>query len=92
MKNTNYIIEAHAILQDGQQVRGPVTSVDHQTFVFQDDTNGSDLRISMNRGDLGWSQLLSDPIKQPQQLIDEIGIYIDNALGNSPLTKKIMLE
>jgi hypothetical protein len=92
MENTNYIIEAQANLPDGQQVRGPVTSVDHQTFIFHDHNKDSDLRMSMNRGELGWTQLPDDPIQQPQQLIDEIGIYIDNALGNSPLTKKIMLE
>jgi hypothetical protein len=92
MENTKYIIEAQAILPDGQQVRGPVTSVDHHTFIFHDHNNDSDLRISMNRGDLGWTQLPTDQIQQSQQLIDEIGIYIDNALGNSPLTKKITIE
>jgi hypothetical protein len=92
MTDSKFIIEAEAVLPDGGHVRGPVTSVDHKTFLFKNDINDLDFSLEIQRGDLGWFESGNPSAQHHQRVIDEIGVFIDNAIGNSPITNKITLE
>lgn len=89
---STYITEAQTTLPDGQIARGPITTTDNKTFVFENTVGTMKLQFEIQRGDLGWFQTGGTDVAHAQQLIDELGVYIDNYLGNSPITNKIGLE
>jgi hypothetical protein len=87
-----YITEAQATLPDGQIARGPVTSTDPETFVFVNAVGTMDLKLELKKNDLGWYQSGGTELSNAEQMIDELGVFIDNFLGNSPIVSKIGIE
>jgi hypothetical protein len=87
-----YITEAQAILPDGEIARGPVTTTDNETFVFANAVGTMDLKLELRKGDLGWYQSGGTEVANAEQMIDELGVFIDNYLGNSPIVTKIGIE
>lgn len=89
---STYITEAQATLPDGQIARGPITTTDRETFFFDNTVGTMNLKMELRRGDLGWYQSGGTDVANAAQMIDELGVYIDNYLGNNPVTNKITLE
>ncbi|SEB05298.1 hypothetical protein [Pedobacter hartonius] len=87
-----YITEAQTTLPDGEIARGPITTTDHETFFFDNTLGTMDLKLEMKKGDIGWYQSGATEVANAEQMIDELGVYIDNHLGNSPIVNKISLE
>jgi len=92
MSNQKHIIEAQATLPDGGIVRGPVTTEDNKTFLFVDTVSNQEFKLALERNDLGWHEAANQAPSAHQQMIDEIGVFIDNAIGNNPVTSKIKIE
>jgi hypothetical protein len=89
---STYITEAQATLPDGEIARGPIITTDHKTFIFSNAVGTSHLILELQKGDLGWYQSGGSDIANAEQMIDELGVYIDNHLGNSPIVAKIGTE
>lgn len=87
-----YLTEAQATLPDGEVARGPITTIDRETFIFENSVGTLDLKLELKKNDLGWYQSGGSNVSNADQMIDELGIVIDNHLGNSPIVSKIGIE
>lgn len=89
---STYITEAQATLPGGEVARGPIITTDHETFIFSNAVGKKDLILELKKNDLGWYQSGGSDVANAEQMIDELGVYIDNHLGNSPIVGKIGTE
>jgi len=92
MDDSTYLLEAQTTLPDGQIARGPITTADHETYVFVNTVGTLSFTLEMKRGDLGWYQTGGTKIQGIEQMVDQLGVYVDDFLGKSPITNKIGLE
>ena len=87
-----YITEAQATLPDGEIARGPITTTDQDSYVFTNEVGRMELKLELKKNDLGWYQSGGTDLANAEQMIDELGVFIDNFLGNSPIVSKIGIE
>jgi len=92
MSTIKYLLDAQATLPKGGFVRGPITTGDDITYLFRNTSTELDFYLFMRKGEKGWYQSGGPDIQWPQEMVDELGLYINKFLIENPILSKANLS
>lgn len=80
MISSKDLSDAEVTLPNGKLACGSIKTADRLVFLFEAESEGLYLHINIKKGKDGWYQLGGALFGYPQEMVDEIGVQIDNSL------------